>query len=324
MAEWQPQLIGAAAFLGASLSAYLLFAWSIRRHRAVLQRIDEFSEGRSRSGETSATEAGLLQRLLGSTLARLAAHLLPGDDAKRTRLQQRMLHAGLYDPAAVHLFVTIRLLLIVLPVLLAVIAGTFGILDRQFSLLSGAVASGVGMLLPGFWLERKKSRRQAVLGRSLPDFLDLLVTCLESGLSLDAALRRVTGELRFAHPLLAAEMDRVQSEIDLGAAADMALHNLAERTDLETIHTLGTFIHQARRYGTSIADALRTHAEMLRSQREQRAEERAQKAAVKILFPTLLFIFPAVFVVMAGPAAIQLHEHLVNHKDQPAESTTHR
>jgi len=320
--ELQPHLIGVATFLGVSVLAYLVFIWYVRRNRAVLQRIEELSDQPNSSAGGYSGESSWLGKLAGATVARIASWLLPGDDDKRTRMQERMLHAGLYNRSAVHLFVTVRLLLMVLPVPLAMVAGAFGLLDPQFSLLVGAIAGGLGMLLPSVWLDRRKARRQLILSRSLPDFLDLLVTCLESGLSLDAALRRVTSELRYAHPVLAVEMDRVQNEIDLGASADAALHSLAERTDLETIHTLGTFILQARRYGTSIADALRTHAEMLRTQREQRAEEKAQKAAVKILFPTLLFIFPAVFVVLAGPAAIQLHDHLAQQNQESKQPET--
>lgn len=309
----QPQIIGLAAFLCASIVAYLLFAWSSHRRRAIQHRMDAMT-----GSDDGTKEVGFWQSI-SVTVGRLASCLLPGDEAKRSQLQQRMLHAGLYDRSAAQLFLIVRLLMMVLPVPLAILASTSGLIERKGSLIVGAVAGGIGMLLPSLWLDRRKARRQLVLERSFPDFLDLLVTCLESGLSLDAALRRVTSELRHAHPVLAVEMDRVQSEMDLGSSPDAALHNLAERTDLDTIHTLGTFIHQARRYGTSIGEALRTHGEMLRTQREQRAEEIAQKAAVKVLFPTLLFIFPAVFVVLAGPAAIQLQEHFAQHQTEQAK-----
>lgn len=315
-AGMEHQIVALLTFLGVSLLAYLLFMWFVHRNRGVDQRIDELTAGPSAARDREPPKLTGIRRLLGDTVARVAARLMPGDDAKRTRLQQRIQHAGLYNRSAIHMFVTVRLMLMVAPVPVAIVVGSLGLFEQRYSLLYGAIAGGAGMILPSFWLDRCKARRQLVLTRSLPDFLDLLVTCLESGLSLDAALRRVTSELRFAHPVLAVEMDRVQTEIDLGASADRALHNLADRTDLETIHTLGTFIEQARRYGTSIGEALRTHAEMLREQREQRAEEKAQKAAVKILFPTLLLIFPAIFVVLAGPAAIQLNENLAQQKNE--------
>eukprot|EP00913_Durusdinium_trenchii_P010920 g10249.t1 len=265
----------------------------------VTDRIDSLSEGRSRPAEPSARARHPLVQWLINETSRWTARLLPDDDAKRTRLQQRIQHAGIYNQAAANFFVTARLMLMIVPIPVAIIAGRLGMIAPQWALPFGTIAGATGMLLPSFWLDRRKARRQAVLTRSLPDFLDLLVTCLESGLTLDAALRRVSSELRFAHPVLTVEMDRVQAEIDFGASPDAALHSLAERTDLEPIHTLATFINQARRYGSSVSSALRTHGEMLREQREQRAEEMAQKAAVKILFPTLLFIFPAALVLMA-------------------------
>jgi tight adherence protein C len=117
---------------------------------------------------------------------------------------------------------------------------------------------------------------------------------------------RVTSEIEVAHPILAAEMAVVQRQIELGASPDVALRNFAERSDLNSLYSLSSLLEQARKFGTSLTDALRTQAEMMRYQREEHAEELAQKAAVKILFPTLLFIFPAIFVVLVGPAAMQL------------------
>jgi tight adherence protein C len=125
---------------------------------------------------------------------------------------------------------------------------------------------------------------------------------------MQETIRRVNEELKLAHPVLAHELDIVQRDIDLSCSIDQALKRFALRTDCEGIRTLSTFIREAQRFGTQITDALRNHADMLRSQREQLAEENAQKAAVKILLPTMLLIFPAIFVVLVGPAAIQIHE----------------
>lgn len=311
--EWQPQYVGPAAFVATVGLIALAFHLLTRRSRAIHQRMEELT---GRDEEEQSNERGAVRRLLD----RLASQLLPGDDTRRTQLKQRMVHAGLYDPSAAHVFVIVRLMMILVPIALAFVAVGLGWVHPRLGIMFGGAGCGIGMIAPSVWLDRRKAKRQIVLQKSLPDFLDLLVTCIESGLSLDAGLRRVTAELRHGHPVLAVEMDRVQNEIDLGAGPDAALHNLAERTDLESIHTLATFIHQARRYGTSIGEALRTHAETLRCHREQRAEEKAQKAAVKVLIPTLLFIFPAVFVVLAGPAAIQIQEHFVKSKAASKEN----
>jgi tight adherence protein C len=189
---------------------------------------------------------------------------------------------------------------------------------------AGCVVSIVGVFLPGLWLRQRRAARHTVLRRSLPDFLDLVVTCLEGGLSMNAALKQVTEELRLAHPLLAGELTIVLHEMELGRSLEAGLAHLAERTGLDELRTLCTFVQQTVKFGTPMGDAMRQLGDMLRVQREQRAEELAQKAAVKILFPTLFFIFPVVFVVLAGPAAIQIKEGLTDSTKQAALITGQR
>ena len=127
-------------------------------------------------------------------------------------------------------------------------------------------------------------------------------------MSIQAAVQRVVDELRLAHPKLTQELSIVLKESSLGATLATALRHMGERTDVEGLRSMATAIHQVHRSGGTICDSLRAQADMLRTQRELRAEELASKAAVKILFPTFLFIFPAIFVVIGGPAAIQIHE----------------
>ena len=145
---------------------------------------------------------------------------------------------------------------------------------------------------------------------------------MQSGTEHGSRLQRVTDEIEVAHPVLAGEMAVVQRQIELGATPDVAIRNFAERSDLASLFSLSSLIEQARRFGTSLTEALRTQAEMMRYHREQRAEELAQKAAVKILFPTLLFIFPAIFVVLVGPAAVQSVGHCF--RTDPGTRARHR
>src|SRR5262249_34160583 len=160
----------------------------------------------------------------------------------------------------------------------------------------GAFFGIFGLIAPSFWLDRRKASRQTAFRRALPDAMDVLVICLEGGLSLPGAIRRVASELQTAHPELAKEMNIVQREIQLGRTPGEALRRLADRSDLEEIRALASVIAQAERYGASLVRVLRIHADSLRIKRVQYAEELAQKASVKILFPTLLFILPCVFV----------------------------
>ena len=136
--------------------------------------------------------------------------------------------------------------------------------------------------------------------------MDILVICLEGGLSLPAALKRVSSELKTAHPALAAELGIVQREIQLGRTSGEALRKMGERSDLEEVRSLASVILQSERLGASLVKSLRVHADALRVKRQQRAEELAQMAATKMLFPTVLFILPAMFVVILGPAVIHI------------------
>jgi tight adherence protein C len=305
-------LLAFAGIAGMVLAA----AHLLRRDPRITQRIKaaaaarvprEPSDNRDRTTDAFTT-------LLG----RLAGLLLPRALEQRNQLRQRLQHAGYSSPSTVSVYVTLQFGLAVALFLASVwVCRLVGVASADLLLLAGGAACAA-YLLPGLWLQRRKAQRQRILNRSLPDFLDLLVACLEAGLSLEAVIQRVTRELNFAHPLLAAEMTRVQSEIELGAPPDRALQNFAERTDSDVVRALATVCHQARKYGAKISATLRIHADMLREQREQLAEEAAQKASVKILFPTLLCLFPAIFVVLAGPAAIQIAENFSGDSVQTA------
>jgi len=297
------------AVTAATLLAVHMWA---RRNRAVSDRLDDLSGAkpshlpRSRALERRAKPGEM------SLLQRISHKLLPDGEAERVRLENRLLQAGVYAPSGASTYSAARLAILISVPMAAVALAALGFTSLRAALLWGVLLGGVGWLLPNWGLQWLKSRRQLKLRNSLPDFLDLISTCLQSGLSFEAALQRVSDELRTAHPLLAAEMSVVQHEIGFGKSPDQALRDFAERSDLDVVKTLSTFVEQSRRFGSSMAETLQMHADMLRTQREQRAEERAQRAAVKILFPTLLFIFPPILVVLAGPAAIQLQEKFSN------------
>jgi len=224
------------------------------------------------------------------------------------RLLNRLARAGFYTSTAMSRYLTARLLSTAVPLIAFVAAGWTCRLRMDVAILAGCVMGGVGSIMPGLWIDRIASHRRSQLRDALPDFLDLMIVCLEGGMSLQETLRRVGSELQLAHPVLASELTIVQRDIELGATIDQALKRFAQRCDYEGIRTLGTFIREAQRFGTNITEALRGHADTLRTKREQAAEEAAQKASVKILLPTMLLIFPAVFVVLVGPAAFQIYQ----------------
>jgi tight adherence protein C len=260
-------------------------------------------------GQTQA-EPETVAQMARNTLPKMGATLVPENEEQRSLLKARLIHAGFYSPQAMYIFLGVKILLIVAPALVGLAVGLVGLAPLNKAVLFGAVGGIFGMVGPSFWLDKKKKGRQTKFRRSLPDALDVLVICIEGGLSLPGALRRVAGELKSAHPLLSSELNIVQREIQLGQPSGESLAHFGERSDLEEIRTLAAVITQADRFGASLVKSLRIHADTLRLKRQQRAEEMAQKAGTKILFPTLLFIFPAIFVVILGPAAIQIMEML--------------
>ena len=169
----------------------------------------------------------------------------------------------------------------------------------------------LGYILPRFMLKRMIKHRQNTLRLSLPDALDLTVICMEAGLGLDQALKRVGEELRHAHKELSDEFDLVSLEMRAGKARAEALRNLAARTGVDDLRALVSVLVQSDRFGTSIAQALRVHSDALRTERRQRAEEAAAKTTIKMVPVLVFFLFPAMFVVSLGPAFIQLVRHLL-------------
>jgi tight adherence protein C len=280
--------ISMLVFLATSVLVLCFFVW---RNRDIWQ-----TKARMRGLGTTPRErtaGGGLGKMLLARLPDMATPLLPTTEEQRGRLRQRLIEAGIYDRHALALVLSGAL-------------GLTGMLSPIRAVFAGILGIGLGMIGPGLWLDYRKNARQTGLRRAMPDALDMLVLCVEGGLSLTGAMQRVTAELKSAHPLLGAEMDLVQREMMLGVSVGEGLQKMAARTDLEELRNLASIIVQSERFGTSVVKALRIHADTLRQQRQQRAEEMAQKAAVKILFPTLLCIFPAIFIVILGPAAFQI------------------
>lgn len=257
-------------------------------------------------GDNFPTVDAPVRQMARTALPKLGSHLMPTDEKERTRLQARLVQAGLYNSQAMVIFLGAKMLIMVGPAALGMAAGLAGLAPMKPAVLYGACLGIFGMIGPSFWLDRKKKARQMTFRRGLPDALDVIVLCVEGGLSLVGALRRVSGDLRAVHPALAGELEIVQREVQLGQTAGEALRRMGERADLEEVRSLASVIIQSERFGASLNKALRMHAETLRQKRLQRAEEMAQKAGTKVLFPTLLFIFPAIFVVILGPAMIQV------------------
>jgi tight adherence protein C len=232
--------------------------------------------------------------------------IMPKQREEQSKVRVRLAHAGIYSPSAVAVFVGCKLI----GLFAGFIAG--GLLGLAFSTQMGLLLACwlglMGYMLPGFWLKWQMSRRQRVLQSSLPDALDLMVVCVEAGLTIDAAIQRVGQEIALAHPEISRELGITHMETRIGVSRIEALRNLGFRTGSTSLQSLAAMLVQAERFGTSIGQALRVHAESLRDKRRYAAEEQAAKTTVKLAFPVVLFIFPTVLVVLGGPAFILFYK----------------
>ncbi|WP_435011140.1 type II secretion system F family protein [Tundrisphaera lichenicola] len=257
---------------------------------------------RDQPEEKSETVASIAR----TALPKMGKIIVPEDEAERTKLRARLIHAGLYNRQAMHIFLGVKLFLLSSATIVGIGLTLAKVMPVSKALPLSLVLFFIGMIGPGFWLDSRKKARQMLLRRGLPDALDVLTICLEGGLGFQAGLKRVSDELMTAHPVLGSELKIVDREIQLGRGPGEALHHFAQRTDLEEALSLASVVGQSERFGASLVKSIRNHSETLRIKRKQSAEEKAQKASTKILIPTLLLIFPAVFVILLAPAVYQV------------------
>lgn len=246
-----------------------------------------------------------LQQLLSALGSRFQGAPATG----QTRTQRLLVGAGYVGPSALPIFYGVKLAATVgvgalfflfSPTIARVLA-----LPRPLILVIGVWGAVLGWVAPTFIVAARANRRKREILRALPDALDLMVVCVEAGLGLNQALQRVAEEIATISPALGEQMGLVNLEIRAGTARDDALRNFANRTDLDDLRSLSTVLIQTERFGTSVAQALRTHADTLRTKRRQRVEEASAKTAIKMLFPLVFCIFPALFLVILGPGFLQ-------------------
>ena len=286
----------AAFLLMASLGLFLFYRQTtLRRLSQVVSRADDASVLRS------------LSPAPGSRLEKLVKpfqKLVPRNPADVSTVQKRLAKAGYREPSYINIFYSSK---VVVPGALCLLV-TITQVYAYSPLFVYALAAGLGYLAPDFWLNNRISARKMKLTLGLPEALDLLVICVEAGLSVDKATMRTAEELRISQPTIADEMNLVYLEQRAGRPRAEAWKHFGERTDVDTIRSLASILIQADKFGTSVGKTLRTHAEALRTRRRQDAEEKAAKTTVKLTFPLVLFIFPSLFVVTLGPSMIVMLE----------------
>src|SRR5678815_5032787 len=238
---------------------------------------------------------------LHSLLTRLGEANKPSNESEVSAIRGALVSAGYRHAQAPILFMGAKLLSAILALGIVILVPTkmlgFPSMAAQLALYVGAASAGY--FLPMLWLRYAVSARKDKLLKAFPDALDLMVVCVEAGLGLDAAIGRVSSEIKFVHPELAEEFNLVSLELRTGLSRLEALKNLSRRIDLEEVGSLVALLVQTDKFGTSVGQALRVHSDSMRVNRQLRAEELAAKLPVKLLFPLVFFIFPSLFVVIA-------------------------
>jgi tight adherence protein C len=305
---WQLALGGLAALV-ALLAAVLALRRMFPAASEIALRLDR-AVGRSEPVERLGDKG---ERATPSILRPLTWLVRPSKAEELSRLRAKLIQAGLRGPHAMEGFLIAKVLLaVVLTVAFFQINGRMQQkLTFPLDIGVGVWICGAGFFLPHLWLRSKVTARQVLISNGLPDTMDLMVTCVEAGLSLDASISRVAQEIGLASPILGTELNLTFLEIQAGMPRADAFRRLAERTGVEELRSLSAMLIQTEMFGTSVARALRVHSEGMRTRRMQRAEEKAAMVGVKMTFPLVLCILPALLAIIIGPAVVSIVENLI-------------
>jgi tight adherence protein C len=295
-----PDLLLPLALLFVSIALITGFSTSavLARNSPERRRLREMAFAGTRV-EALQTEGGGLVERLDPRLERVAK-VLPKSPKELGRLRRRLAIAGVNSFGAAVAYSVAEL---ALPLLFGVTA--FAFLSGPMQWIGTGVAVMLGWMIPGLVLMRLMTVQKRRIEDGLPDALDLMIVCVEAGSGLDQAILKASEELMISHPALAIELQLITTEVRAGKGRIESFKNFAERTKVDDVRSLVAMLVQTDRFGTSVAQALRTHAQTSRTKRRQRAEERAAKIGVKLVFPLVFFLFPAFYVVTLGPAVIQ-------------------
>jgi tight adherence protein C len=299
-----------------TFAAIALGIWSIggmfskQRSRAS-ERLEELRDpvSRQRRNSQQSTKVG---SVLDRAAPALSKALQPKSEADQSSLKIRLANAGFAAPNAPRNYLAIKLVCLLVGIMLG---GAYGFVSAGVSSnswMSFVIGGGLGFYIPELIVTLLKSSRQQKIFLQLPDALDLLVVCVEAGLGLDAGMRRISEELENGAPEICKELGAANMQLQMGRPRREVLHDLGVRTGVDDVKALAAILIQADKFGASIAQALRVQSDTMRTKRRQMAEEKAAATAVKMIFPLVLFIFPGIFVVLVGPAAIQLMENIIN------------
>ncbi len=299
---------GISVLVMVSVTLLVMLGWREARRRSLQRRLKKLHDAPAQEAESSrasqwietfARNTGTLSRYSGAQ-----------EDSAVPLLRQKLIRAGWRHPSVPIAFFGVKTLLVLVCPILLVAASLLlaDVTDVSMILIIAVVGAALGLYAPDIALNSAIQTRQRQLLNEFPDALDLMNVCLESGLSLEAALVRVADEMSTSHPLLSAELNQVVLEMRAGRPRDEALRNLARRNDISAIDSFVTTLTQAERFGGSVSDSIRVYSDLLRAQRRMAAEEQAAKIGTKLTMPLILCILPVLFMVMAGPAFLAVFE----------------
>ena len=305
-------LIVIMADISAVMIFYSLMPRGEDKRRKTLKRLQNHSGEPGKKSVTIGQQKKPSKGFLMKAAPALSKAAMPKSEEARSNLYLKLSNAGLRSRQAPAVFLASKTVLGIVFAIIALAAAVAMRAQPRNTLGWTVFAGALGLMLPNLWLALAIKGRKEKVAHGMPDSLDLMVVTIEAGLGMDAALKRVSEEMKSVHPELAEELVLTTMETQMGLARSEALTNLATRTDVAEMKSLAAILIQAERFGTSIARAVRTHADAMRVKRSQQAEERAAKTAVKLIIPLVMFIFPALFVVLAGPAMMKLFETLTS------------
>jgi tight adherence protein C len=274
-----------------------------------MERLEELADPRKRRnpvGESALKKSDALTRVLERASPSLAKPLQPKSEAESGRLKTKLAIAGFRGESASSIFLGLKFAGLVTGLFVG--GGTITSLRglNQTSLIWSIGAGGLFFYLPDVVVAFIGSKRKEAIFLALPDALDLMVVCVEAGLGLDQAMRRVSDEMKKIYRILSEEFALANFQLQMGRTRSEVLHELGARTGVGDLRALAAVLIQADKFGSSVAQALRTQSDSMRTRRRQIAEEKAAKTAVKLIFPLVIFIFPGIFVILVGPAAITM------------------
>lgn len=303
------QILPWIVFVFSTGMVWALFGLFSSKESRAQQRLEELREPGARNGDRSGDRKGM--SVLEKAAPTLSKALEPKTDLEKNNLRVRLANAGINAPNAPQMYLAAKA---GLGLLFVIIGGAYGYIRYGMNMqcvMALTIIGSIGFYGPEIWLWMVRRSRMERIFLSLPDVLDLLVVCVEAGLGLDAGMRRVCDELADTAPDVCFEFGMCNMQLQMGRQRKEVLHDLGIRSGVDDMKSLAAILIQTDKFGSSIAQALRVQSDTMRVKRKQLAEERAQQTSVKMIFPLVLFIFPGVFVVLVGPAAIMMINNLL-------------